>query len=104
MERIAQSGHLVVGVDQTTLLFGYRDPTTGELQGFDIDVAHEVARAIFGDPDAIQFHALTSTARINAIKAGTVDMVVSAFSMACARLKDMDFSSVYYDAHQALLA
>jgi polar amino acid transport system substrate-binding protein len=103
MERIVQHGSLVVGVDQTTLLFGYRDPITGELQGFDIDVAHEIAHAIFGDPNAIEFHALTSTARIAAIKAGTVDMVVSAFSMACSRWKDMDFSSVYYDAHQALM-
>jgi polar amino acid transport system substrate-binding protein len=103
MAQIAQRGKLVVGVDQTTLLLGYRDPITGELQGFDIDVAHEIARAIFGDPNAIEFKALTSTARIAAVKAGTVDMVVSAFSMACSRLSDMDFSSVYYDAHQALL-
>jgi len=104
MQQIAQRGHLVVGVDQTTLLFGYRDPTTGELQGFDIDVAREVARAIFGDPSAIKFLALPSKARIDAVKAGTVDMVVSQVSMACSRAKnDVDFSSVYYDAHQALL-
>ncbi|HMK10106.1 MAG TPA: glutamate ABC transporter substrate-binding protein [Acidimicrobiales bacterium] len=103
MAAIQRQGHLVVGVDQTTLLFGYRDPRTGEIQGFDIDVAHEIARAIFGDPNAIELHALNSTDRLPAVENETVDMVVSQVSMTCARWQDLDFSSVYYLAHQALL-
>lgn len=53
MRTIQDRGRLIVGVDQTTLLFGYRDPATGTIQGFDIDMLREVARAIFGNPDAI---------------------------------------------------
>ncbi|HTN80853.1 MAG TPA: glutamate ABC transporter substrate-binding protein [Acidimicrobiales bacterium] len=103
MAAIQKQGHLVVGVDQTTLLFGYRDPRTGEIQGFDIDIAHEIARAIFGDPNAIELHALNSTDRLPAVENKTVDMVVSQVSMTCGRWQDLDFSSVYYLAHQALL-
>src|SRR4029079_12066068 len=55
MAKIFQNAHLTVGVDQNTLLFGYRNPRTNTLEGFDIDVAHEIARAIFGDPNAIDY-------------------------------------------------
>jgi polar amino acid transport system substrate-binding protein len=108
MAAIQKQGHLVVGVDQSTFRFGYRDPRTGQIQGFDIDVAREIARAIFGDPNAIELHALNSADRLPAVEnkdghTPTVDMVVSQVSMTCGRWQDVDFSSVYYLAHQALL-
>ncbi len=40
-----------VGVDQNTYLWGYRDPATGQLTGFDIDMLKQVAQAIFGSSD-----------------------------------------------------
>ncbi len=54
MAAIAERGRLIVGVDQNTYLFGSRNPATGQLEGFDIDVAREIARGIFGDPDRIR--------------------------------------------------
>jgi len=45
MARIVQRGRLVVGVDQNSYQFGFRDPLTGELAGFDIDIAREIGRA-----------------------------------------------------------
>ena len=38
-----------VGVSADNLLFGFRNPITGQLEGFDIDMVNEVAHAIFGD-------------------------------------------------------
>src|SRR5207244_3232356 len=64
MAQIQQNGLLRVGVDQNTFLFGYRNPTTGQVEGFDIDVAKEVARAIFGDPNKVQLVAISSAQRI----------------------------------------
>jgi len=64
LAKIVARGRVVVGVDQNTYLFGFRNPKTGLLEGFDIDVAREMARGIFGDPDKIQFQALTSAQRI----------------------------------------
>ena len=49
MAKILSRGRLIVGVDQNTYLFGFRNPATGEIEGFDIDIAREVAKAIFGD-------------------------------------------------------
>ena len=103
MQRIHARGKLIVGVDQNTYQFGYRDPSTGELQGFDIDMAKEIAKAIFGTPKAIQFKVLTSAQRVPAVKNGDVDLVVETMTINCERRKDVEFSSVYYLAGQRVL-
>src|ERR1041384_4411450 len=79
-EKIAQRGKLIVGVDQNTYNVGFRDPFSGEIQGFDIDMARSIAAAIFGDPNAIQLRALTSEQRIPMLKDGQVDIVVRTMS------------------------
>ncbi|MGX7824041.1 glutamate ABC transporter substrate-binding protein [Actinokineospora sp. 24-640] len=103
MERIAKRGRLIAGVDQNTYLFGFRDPTTNALEGFDIDRAREIAAAIFGDPNKVQFKVITSAQRIDALKDGEVDVVVRTFTATCARLADINFSAIYYVAAQRLL-
>jgi polar amino acid transport system substrate-binding protein len=103
MSQIVEKGRLVVGVDQNTYLFGFRDSFTGELGGFDIDIAKQIATALFGDASHIQFVVLTSEQRIPALKEGRVDMVVRTMTMNCARWQDVDFSTVYYQAGQRVL-
>jgi polar amino acid transport system substrate-binding protein len=103
MDRIFRNGSLTVGVDQNTYQFGYRDPLTGQLQGFDIAMAQEIARAIFGDPNKIQYKVLTSDQRIDALKKKQVDLVVQTMTINCTRWKDVNFSSVYYMAGQKVL-
>src|SRR5215471_17149062 len=58
MRRIQQRGHLVAGVDQNTLLFAYLDPFTGRIQGFEIDLVRQIAKAILGNPNAVVFKAV----------------------------------------------
>jgi polar amino acid transport system substrate-binding protein len=105
MQRIADRGRLVVGVDQNTYLFGFRDPVSGKIVGFDIDIAREVAKAIFGvdDDTHIQFVTLASDERIPAIQHGRVDLVAKAMTVTCERRRQVAFSTVYYEAHQKLL-
>jgi polar amino acid transport system substrate-binding protein len=103
MQRIVQRGRLVVGVSQNAFLFGYRESATGNLVGFDIDVAREMATALFGNPDKIQFRAITAADRIPMIKNGTVDLVVRQTTMTCQRWKDVSFSTEYYSASQRVL-
>ena len=51
MAHIYARGYLIAGVDQNTYLWAYRDPVTGQLEGFDIDMLEQVNQAIFGaDP------------------------------------------------------
>ena len=104
MAAIAERGRLIVGVDQNTDLFGFRDPATGQLEGFDIDIAREIARAIFGDPDRIQLKVVNASQRESVLQSGEVDLVVRTYSITCARKQLVDFSTVYYEANQKILS
>ncbi|MFI5583788.1 glutamate ABC transporter substrate-binding protein [Amycolatopsis sp. NPDC051758] len=104
MGEIKRRGKLIAGVDQTTYLFGFRNPTSGNLEGFDIDMVNEIARAIFGSPDGhVQFRAITSGQREEVLEKHQVDIVVRTYSITCSRKKDVQFSSVYYKAGQRIL-
>lgn len=103
VQAIRKRGRLVAGVDQSTNLFSFRDPVSGELQGFDVDIAREVARDLVGSPDAVEFRLLTSPERISALQDGRVDIVIKAMTITCARAEQIAFSTVYFDASQRLL-
>lgn len=94
---------LVVGVDQNSLGLGYFEPISATMQGFDVDVVREVARAIFGNRHRIRYEAISTAQREAAVVTGEVDIVASAFSITCERRTVVDFSSVYHVAHQRLL-
>ena len=102
LAEISQRGRLVVGVDQNTYGFAFRD-TDGEIKGFALDVARRIAEAIFGDPSKIQLTVLTSAQRIPAVENGDVDLVVHSMTTNCERWEKVDFSSVFYEAQQRVL-
>jgi polar amino acid transport system substrate-binding protein len=108
MATIQQRGRLIVGVDQNTLLFGYLNPADGQIEGFDIDMLRQVAKAIFGDDGQnqtthLQFTAISAAQRIPFVQNGTVDIVADTMTINCARDLQVNFSSVYYDAGQKIL-
>ncbi|MDV6012037.1 glutamate ABC transporter substrate-binding protein [Haloechinothrix sp. LS1_15] len=103
MAEIVERGHLTVGIDQNTYLFGFRDPITGELEGFDIDIARELAESLLGDRDKVQFRGVSVADRIPALTSESVDVVVFMMTMNCERAEKIDYSSVYYVAHQRVL-
>lgn len=104
MAAIQERGRLIVGVDQNTFMFGYRDPASGQLEGFDIALAREIARRIFGDPDRIDLQVVEANQREPALESGQVDLVVRTFSITCERKQNIDFSSTYFYANQKILA
>jgi polar amino acid transport system substrate-binding protein len=103
MQKILSRGRLIAGVGQSTYLFGFRDPSDGHLDGFDIDIVRAIAAAIFGDPGKVEYHAVTSAGRIDALTSGQVDLVASTMTVNCARRKQIAFSTVYFDAGQRVL-
>ncbi|MGW2092652.1 glutamate ABC transporter substrate-binding protein [Promicromonospora sukumoe] len=103
MADIRERGTLRVGVSADTLLMGSRNPFTGDIEGFDIDVARQVADAILGDPDKIQFRVITSGDRETVLEDGDVDIVTRAFTINCERWENIAFSAEYYHAGQKLL-
>ncbi len=103
MARIQKRGYLVAGVNTGALDFGYLNPVSGKIEGFEIDVVREIARAIFGNPNDVQFVALTVSQREPFVEENKVDIVVDAVTMTCSRSTKVDFSTEYYDAKQRVL-
>ena len=103
MATIRTRGYLIAGVSQDTAPFGFLDPYTGLLQGFDIDMIHAVAQAIFGSPGHVHYKSISSDQRIPDLRNGSVDIVARTMTITCARLQQVAFSSVYFVAHQRVL-
>jgi polar amino acid transport system substrate-binding protein len=101
--RIRRRGRLIAGVDQNTLLLGYLNPSTARIEGFEVDLVREIARALLGNPNAIELKALTTAQRLPAVRSGDVDLVADAVSITCQRRREVAFSSVYFDAGQRVL-
>ena len=101
---IRARGRLIVGLDIGSNLFSFRDPITGEITGFDVDIAGEVARDIFGSPSQVEYRILSSAERITALQKSQVDIVVKTMTITCERRKQVNFSTVYLDANQRILA
>jgi polar amino acid transport system substrate-binding protein len=103
MAKIAARGRLIAGVDQGKYLVGYRNPTTGQLEGSDIDIVRQIAQAIFGDPNRVQYVVLDIADRQGSLDRGQVDLVVNSFSVTCDRQRTVEFSTAYMEATARVL-
>lgn len=100
---IKKRGYLIVGVAADQYLTGYLAPGDVE-EGFDIDLAHAIAKSLFGNANDVHFDVVSTAERIPDLqKKHVVDMVIDTMTITCARLSQIDFSAVYYDAQQRLL-
>ncbi|MEU1179259.1 glutamate ABC transporter substrate-binding protein [Streptomyces sp. NPDC005820] len=104
--RKGEKRKLIVGVDQNSYRWGYRDPNNAgaELEGFDIDLVRRIARDILGDPKAVQFKAIPTNQRIPALQEHRVDMVVRTMTITCKRIGQVAFSAPYFKTGQQVLA
>ncbi|RSO06124.1 sugar-binding protein [Streptomyces sp. WAC 06783] len=104
VDRIKARGRLIVGVDQNTYRWGYRNPATGDLEGFDITLARAIAEDILGPDPKITFRAIPTSQRIPALQKRTVDLVVRTMTINCARKRQVAFSTAYFQGGQQVLA
>lgn len=109
LAKIKDAGKLVVGVSGDALLWGFSNPEdAGELAGFDVDVAKQVADAL---GVSVEYRVLPLSGRLAALQNDTVDLVAERLSMTCARWQGttadpknyINMSSQYYQAGQRLL-
>ena len=101
---IVARGRIVVGVDQSQYLLSYRDVTDGDLRGFEVDLAREISRDIFGDPDRVDFRFVESQSRLQSLDNGDVDIVIRTMSITPERAKKVNFSIPYLNSYVRLLA
>ena len=100
MAKLQDGGKIVVGTKFNQLGSGLKNPTTNELEGFDIEIAKLIAVGIFGGTvddidDKIEFKEAVSGVREAVIQGGDVDIVVATYTINDNRKKQVDFAGPY---------
>jgi putative glutamine transport system substrate-binding protein len=103
LDDIKKRGKLVVGVKYDTFLFGFKNPTSGQVEGFDVDMAKAIAKKIFGDESKLELKEVTSKTRIPMLQNGEIDAIVATMTITDERKQQVDFTDVYFKAGQSLL-
>jgi polar amino acid transport system substrate-binding protein len=99
-------GKIRVGVRDFAAPFSARVPS-GAYEGFESDIAREIARAIWGtheDPDThIEWVSIDTSTRVSALTSNQADIVVAALTIDSDTAKVIDQSDTYYRDGQRLL-
>lgn len=103
LTEIKDRGKIVIGVKNDTRLFGLKNPKTGEVEGFDVDISKQLAKEILGDENKVEFKEVTSKTRVPLLQKGDIDAVVATMTITDERKKEVDFTDVYFQAGQSLL-
>lgn len=96
-------GSVKIGVKEDQPNLGYLDPTTGERSGFDVDIARWIAASLGYDEDQIEFTAIDSANREQAIINGDIDYYVGTYSITDKRKQSISFAGPYFITGQGLL-
>jgi general L-amino acid transport system substrate-binding protein len=76
LAEVQDRGELNCGVNNTVPGFGFQE-AGGDFAGFDIDFCRVIAAAVLGDPDAVNFVAITDPAqRFPTLREGEIDVLV----------------------------
>ena len=108
MAALQEKGKLIVGTKFDQPGFGFKNPTGGGVEGFDVEIAKIIASEIFGGTaeeagDKVEFIEATSQVRETFIKEDRVDLVVATYTINDARKQQVDFAGPYFFARQDLM-
>jgi glutamate transport system substrate-binding protein len=102
-DKIKARGKVIIGVKEDQPNLGYKDPTTGAYSGFDISIANLIAAKLGYGTDKIEYKAIPSANREQAIVNGDIDYYVGTYSITDKRKEQVSFAGPYYIAGQDLL-
>jgi ABC-type amino acid transport substrate-binding protein len=100
MAEIQERGELIVGVKYDVPPFGFENPESGEIEGFDVDISQEIADRLGVELNPVE---AISDNRIPFLQQGEVDLVASTMTITTDRDAEIDFSEPYFIATGRIL-
>jgi len=100
MAKLQQEGEITIGVKFDVPPFGFKNPKSGNVEGFDIDLAKAIADELGVKPKYIE---ALSDNRIPFLKDGTADLILSTMTINAERDEEIDFSEPYFVARGRIL-
>jgi ABC-type amino acid transport substrate-binding protein len=98
--KIQRNGEITIGVKYDVPPFGFLNPQTDEVEGFDVDIGRFIAEELGVEPKFIE---AISDNRIPFLERGTVDLILSTMTINAERDQEIDFSQPYYIAQGRIL-
>src|SRR5262245_33024870 len=102
LETVKKRGKLVVGVKTDAPPFG-NVAANGKNVGFDVDIAHRLAQALFNDENRVELVAVTAATRIPLLQSEKVDIIIAAMTITDERRQLVEFSEPYFMSGSLLL-
>ena len=103
VKAIQDRGVLKVGVKVDVPKFGFKDPKTDKIDGFEIDLTKALAKKILGDENKIAVQAVTAKTRGPLLDNGELDLVIATFTITEERKMSYNFSEPYFTDGVALM-
>ena len=100
MAKLQQEGEITIGVKFDVPPFGFKNPKSGNVEGFDIDLGKAIADELGVKPKYIE---ALSDNRIPFLKDGTADLILSTMTINAERDEEIDFSEPYFVARGRIL-
>jgi glutamate transport system substrate-binding protein len=97
---IQEKGEIVIGVKYDVPPFGFNNPKSGKVEGFDVDLGQAVADKLGVEPKFIE---AISDNRIPFLQDGTADLILSTMTINEERVGQIEFSDPYYIAKGRIL-
>jgi glutamate transport system substrate-binding protein len=98
--KIQDAGEITIGVKYDVPPFGFENPQSGEVEGFDVDIGRYIAEELGVEPKFVE---AISDNRIPFLERGTVDLILSTMTINQERDMEIDFSEPYYIAEGRIL-
>jgi ABC-type amino acid transport substrate-binding protein len=102
LEDAKRRGSLLVGVKTDFPPFGYLD-RAGTIQGFDVEIAQALARALFNEGGRLEPVVVTSGNRIPLLYSERIDMIIATMTITEERRQVLEFSEPYFLSGSLLL-
>ncbi|GAA2563269.1 glutamate ABC transporter substrate-binding protein [Pseudonocardia hydrocarbonoxydans] len=102
-DAMTAAGRITIGVKEDQPGLGFRDATTNEYSGFDIEIARYVAAELGFGLDQIDYLPVPSAAREDTIERGDVDYYVGTYTINDGRKERISFAGPYFQAGQSIL-
>jgi polar amino acid transport system substrate-binding protein len=98
LDDVKALGRIIVGISESTPPFSFKQD--GKIVGYDIDLVHAVAKRL---GVAVEMVGVSSADRIPMLKDGKLDFVATSMTRTSERLKDIDFSVIYFVTPHAVI-
>jgi glutamate transport system substrate-binding protein len=100
MGKIQDKGEIAIGVKYDVPPFGFKNPKSGDVEGFDVDLGKAVADKLGVEPKLVE---AISDNRIPFIQDGTVDLILSTMTINAERAQEIGFTDPYFIAKGRIL-